>query len=85
MAANPFPVDCGRNRHQGHVHVVQAFRMTYEDVPIIVKLAGEFCEQFFLRRPIEIDDDVAAENNIRLLGKSKIFHQVEPPELDGRA
>jgi hypothetical protein len=64
-------------------HPLQAFRVADEEIPARFEMVIELVDQPFLRRTIEIDHHIPAEDQIqrRLDGKT-VVHQVHTAKLD---
>ena len=59
--------------------------MAQKQISVRGKVATELVEQFFLGRPVEIDDDVAAEYDVLGFSQTEVvFKQIEVLESDQR-
>ena len=56
--------------------------MPHEQVSALNQLAAELAKQPLLSGPVEVNDDVAAEDGISWLGQGKFLHQIHLPEFD---
>jgi hypothetical protein len=61
------PVESRRDGLERKIHIVQGFRMSYEQVTVGGDVMGYFAQNPLLCLPVEIDDDIAAEGSIGAL------------------
>jgi hypothetical protein len=58
-------------------------RMSNKKAPVILEIVIKLGEKFFLRLSVKIDNNIPAENNIKLfLHRVFILKQIEPPEVN---
>jgi hypothetical protein len=63
------------------IEAAQTFGVANEEISAGLEAAGEAVDQRFLSGPVELNHDVAAEDE-REASVRQRFHQVEAPELD---
>src|ERR1022692_1204811 len=83
LLSSDLPIDRWGGGNQRQVHALQRLGMACEEISARSELPCKFLKKPDLCRPIEVDDDVPAEDDLRRLGQAEVrVHEVNAPKLD---